>query len=221
MKRILLFILGIASIGFLQAQVGVNTNDPKASLDVQASTTDATTAEGLIAPRLTLAQLASKEAKYISDQTGTIVYVTNVTGSTTAKTKNVVSVGYYYFDGTLWQSVGPDKGMRFFYMPSIVLPTDTSDPSYDTNTQLFTIDIHKSYADQFQMTYPTTTVKSPGATALPLLANTALEYFITYYDNNVFQEVAMSDHGILTYKLPTQLTVTDKTFMNIVFKIKQ
>ncbi|PXV62666.1 hypothetical protein CLV62_11855 [Dysgonomonas alginatilytica] len=220
MKRILLFILGMSSIAFLQAQVGVNTYDPKVSLDVQAASTDASTAEGLIAPRLTLAQLASKEAKYLSDQTGTIVYVTNVTGTTTAKTKNVISVGYYYFDGTLWQSVGPDKGMRFFYMPSIVLPTDTSDPSYNSATETFTIDIHKSYAEQFQMTNVLTSIKSLGSTALPLLANNALEYFITYYDNTVFQNVEMSDLGVLKYKLPALLTVTDKTFMNIVFKVK-
>nr|WP_297169640.1 hypothetical protein [uncultured Dysgonomonas sp.] len=220
MKRIFLFMLGIYSIGFLQAQVGVNTTDPKVSLDVQAIATDATTAEGLTAPRLTLSQLVSKDSRYVADQTGTIVYVTNTTGTTTTKTRKVTTVGYYYFDGTIWQPIGPDENLRFFYMPSIILPTDTSDPAYNAGTQTFTIDLYKAYSDQFGLVNSGTSYKSPGASALPITASNALEYFITYYDNSVFQSVAVSNAGVLTYKLPTELTLSEKTFMNIVFKVK-
>lgn len=222
MKRIFLFILGISSIGFLQAQVGVNTADPKVSLDVQAIATDATTAEGLTAPRLTRAQLISKDAKYIADQKGAIVYVTTINGIATTKTNNITLAGYYYFDGSIWQVIGPDKNFKFFYMPSIALPTDTSDPAYISAYQNFSIDLHKAYSEQFGLVNTGTSVKSPSATTLPVVTtNSALEYLITYYDNSVFQNVSVSSAGILTYRLPTTIPVSEKTFMNIIFKIKQ
>lgn len=221
MKRIFLFMLGLSSIGFIQAQVGVNTNVPKVSLDVQALAVDATTAEGLTAPRLTLAQLTSKDARYVADQTATIVYVTSVAGGTTAKTAKVTAPGYYYFDGNIWQSIGPDPNMRFFYMPSIALPTDASDPSYNAGTQTFTVNLYTAYSNQFGLTFAgTSATKSPGATTLPVQASNALEYFITYYDNTVFQNVTLSDAGVLTYRLPATLPFTDNTFMNIVFKLR-
>ncbi len=220
MKRIILLMLGISSIGLVHAQIGVNSTDPKVTLDIHAGTIDASTAEGLTAPRLTLAQLAAKDAKYTSDQTGTIVYVTSMTGTATTKTRNVIAAGYYYFDGTLWQAMAPDPALRFFYMPSIVLPTNTSDPSYNAATQTFTIDLYQAYSNQFKLTNSANTSKSPGATALPVSASNSLEYFITYYDNTVYQNIALTNTGVLTYKLPATFTISEKTFMNIVFKVK-
>ncbi len=213
-------MLGISSMASVYAQVGVNSTDPKVTLDVQAGTLDGTRAEGLITPRLTLAQLASKDAKYIADQTGTIVYVTSATGAVTTKTKNVIAAGYYYFDGTLWQSMAPDPALRFFYMPSIVLPTDISDPSYNAATQTFTIDLYKAYSNQFGLINAANSSQSPASTTLPVSVSSALEYFITYYDNTVYQNVALTDAGVLTYKLPAVFTLSEKSFMNIVFKVK-
>ncbi|SHF45303.1 hypothetical protein [Dysgonomonas macrotermitis] len=222
MKRVFSIILFLFSVGLLNAQIGINTNDPKASLDIRAQTTDGTTAEGLIVPRLTLAQLVSKDAKYTSDQTGSLIYVTDATGTTTTKTKKVIAPGYYSFDGTMWQGMSPDQSLRFFYMPSIVLPTDINDGSYNAGTGTFTIDLYKAYSEQFGLASANASswVKSPSATALPVLANSAFEYLITYYDNTVFQNVAVTDAGVLTYKLPTTVAVSEKTFMNIIFKLK-
>lgn len=205
-----------------QAQIGVNTTDPVVTLDVQATATDGSTAEGLVAPRLTLAQLISKDAKYTTTQTGAVIYATNVTGATTAKTKNVTAIGYYYFDGTLWQSMGGgDPALKFFYMPSVVLTTNTADPTYNAATQTFTLDLYRIYADQFGMTSSATTAKNPGALSpLTVLPNTALDYLIVYFDNAVYQNVAVSDAGVLTYKLVPSFVFSDKTFMNIVFKVK-
>lgn len=221
MKRFFLFILCISSIGAMQAQIGVNTATPKVSLDIEAGSTDGSTAEGLSGPRLTLSELIMKDSKYTSDQIGAMVYVTDVTGTATAKTKNVIAVGYYYFDGTLWQTVGPDQSLGFVYMPAMVLPTDIFDPSYNATTQTFTINLYANYATQFGMSVSGSSAKSPGATSLPVLANNALEYLVTYYDNTVYQNVTVSNVGILTYKLAPVVAVTDKTFMNILFKIKR
>ena len=44
MKRIILLMLGISSGGFAHAHIGVNSNTPKVTLDIQAGAVDATTA---------------------------------------------------------------------------------------------------------------------------------------------------------------------------------
>lgn len=84
------------------AQVGINTESPKATLDIVASPTDLNKIDGVIAPRILGNDLANKDALYTTAQTGAIVYVTAAVSTPTAKTINVTSVGYYYFDGTVW-----------------------------------------------------------------------------------------------------------------------
>lgn len=203
------------------AQVGVNTTDPKATLDIQVATLDGTTAEGLIVPRLTLTQLVAKDARYAAAQTGALVYVTDASGANSTKTQRVIAPGYYSFDGTIWQSLTPDQSLRFFYMPSVLLPTDASDPSYNAATGSFVIDLYtNAYSKQFGLTDASSSTKSNGATTLPILQSNAFEYFVTYYDNTVFQNVSVSNTGVLTYKLPSVVNVSDKTFMNIIFKLK-
>ncbi len=83
------------------AQTGINTQNPKATLDVVASNETAIPI-GVIAPRLTGEQLKQKDALYNADQDGTIVFVTEpLTASTTSdKTYNVLDKGYYVFNAT-------------------------------------------------------------------------------------------------------------------------
>ena len=110
----------------------------------------------------------------------------------------------------------------FFYMPSIVIPTDTSDPAYD-GTSTFEIDLYQKYFDQFTPSFPASSAQNPGATStLPVLARTELDYFVTYYDNTVFNNVQVDDNGHLRYSLinPASPDVTEKTFMNAVFRRK-
>lgn len=89
-------------------QVGINTEKPKATLDVVASPNDFTKTDGIIAPRLTGQQLKSKDLQYSNpDQDGPLVYITTplAQANTSVKTANVVQRGYYYFDGVLWQKL--------------------------------------------------------------------------------------------------------------------
>ena len=99
----------------------------------------------------------------------------------------------------------------FFYMPSVVLPTDT-------------LDLHKLYSEQFApglALTPGPTASSPSAGALPVESKTSLGYFITYYDKNVFTNVQVNDYGILSYGLVSATpNVTENTYMNIIFKRK-
>ncbi|PTT33690.1 hypothetical protein DBR28_14350 [Chryseobacterium sp. HMWF028] len=106
MKKFLLLSLSL-SCSLYFAQVGINTTSPTATLDVKALTTATapTTAEGLITPRLSRADLIAKDGAYNSPQTGTLVYVLDTTGTLTVKTNNVTTPGYYYFDGTIWQKI--------------------------------------------------------------------------------------------------------------------
>ncbi len=55
------------------SQVGIDTDTPKATLDVMAKATDLNKTDGLIAPRLTGAQLKAKDELYDTPQTGTII----------------------------------------------------------------------------------------------------------------------------------------------------
>ncbi|WP_209389045.1 hypothetical protein [Chryseobacterium sp. RR2-3-20] len=92
------------------SQVGINTTEPKATLDVMVNITDASKADGIIAPRLKGSDLKLKDALYNDDQKGTIVFVTEplLFSETSFKTANVVENGYYYFDGLIWKSFEDD-----------------------------------------------------------------------------------------------------------------
>ncbi len=105
----ILFLLG----GMVYAQVGINTETPGATMDVVAAKTDGTTAEGIIAPRLKLSELISKEGKYGISQNGAIIYITDVSGATSAgKTANITQSGYYYYDNAadVWKPFGGGSG---------------------------------------------------------------------------------------------------------------
>lgn len=99
--------MGIFSIGITHAQIGINTDTPKASLDVVAFSATNQVA-GVQAPRLTLNELTLKGTSiYGADQTGAIIFVTDVSsGNNNTPRTQVTATGYYYFDGTLWRPLG-------------------------------------------------------------------------------------------------------------------
>ncbi|NML72490.1 hypothetical protein HHL23_22325 [Chryseobacterium sp. RP-3-3] len=107
MKKQFISLLSMMSFSFAFAQVGINTETPKATLDVTGKPSDVTKTDGFIAPRLTGAELKAKDANYDTPQTGAIVYVTQglLPTATTTKTVNITTTGYYYFDGTVWQNL--------------------------------------------------------------------------------------------------------------------
>lgn len=104
MKKIIMASC-MLTIKLIFAQVGINTPTPNASLDVVAKTTDGSRPEGIIAPRLTGDQIKAGDAQYTVAQRGVLIYATAAVGTPSAKTVNIQSAGYYYFDGNIWQKI--------------------------------------------------------------------------------------------------------------------
>lgn len=104
-------LLAIAFFCFVRmyAQVGINNQNPKATLDVAAKMTDGSTPEGMMAPRLTGDQIRSGNAQYGPDQKGIIIYATAAVSSPDTKTANITAEGYYYFNGSVWQKMYGDS----------------------------------------------------------------------------------------------------------------
>lgn len=96
MKRSLIS-LNILFCSILFAQVGINTSTPQSTLDVVGKPSDSSIFDGIIAPRITGADLKTKT--YTAQQTGALVYVTAADPSPSGQTADVVSLGYYYFNG--------------------------------------------------------------------------------------------------------------------------
>src|SRR5690606_9846855 len=118
---------------------------------------------------------------------------------------------------------------KFFYMPSIIVPTSeeqlnnpasgqVTGDAFDDNTLQGTINLYGRYEAQFG----TPMVSNGGSTTtLPVLPATELDYHITWYDTNVFTLVSVSDSGVLTYTVDGNADITVGSFMNIVFSVKE
>ncbi len=93
-------------------RVGINTESPKTTLDVTGKTDNTgvsltTDITGLQAPRLTREELTNKgNSLYGTDQKGALIYISNISGGdANLQRVNITSIGYYYFDGVIWQKI--------------------------------------------------------------------------------------------------------------------
>jgi hypothetical protein len=112
MKHKLFGLSILTFFGFaVNAQVGINTNLGQATLDVVGSPANSNKLDGIIAPRLTGVQLRAKN--YTTAQTGAMVYVTAADSAPVGQTINVISLGYYYFDGTVWVQATPSQSSNW------------------------------------------------------------------------------------------------------------
>lgn len=113
MKRKLLLLSTLVLGVYSNAQVGIGTDDPKATLHIVSNPSKSSNVDGIIPPTVTKLNLANKEVKlYDTAQIGAIVYVSEVSNVTTGKSlSQVVNInvpGYYYFDGSFWQKLSGD-----------------------------------------------------------------------------------------------------------------
>ena len=119
---------------------------------------------------------------------------------------------------------------KFFYAPAIYIPTHNLNNG-ELLTDPLPINLYTEYTKQFTWQGGSATqfvstdniygqARSSSTAVLPIVASSDLDYFITYYDASVFYDVAVSNEGIMTYKVKNNAVVTPKTFINIVFKVK-
>ncbi|WP_336959653.1 hypothetical protein [Chryseobacterium contaminans] len=94
------------------AQVGINTPSPKSTMDISVIRNAAGDIVnnsqwiGLQAPRLTRGELTAITSSYTTDQNGALIYITDSSsGNNIGQRVNIDSVGYYYFNGSLWQKI--------------------------------------------------------------------------------------------------------------------
>ena len=137
--------------------------------------------------------------------------------------EEVSKKGFYYYDGKDWVRVMQKAQI---YLPSIVLKT--TEGSY-------TIDLYNVYLAQFRggvsaatntgtstTSTATSFAKSSSNAILRVFEKTDLDYFITYFDSKVFNNVSVDADGVLTYTVTSagENAVSEDTFMNIVLQEK-
>ncbi len=236
MKKTLFSALLLSVSVLSVAQVGINTNDPKTTLDVNGSFA---TRESSVTISGSTATLDIKNAFYkITGGTAnfTIVFSTTApVGSNIQNGQRIVIYNDTNFEGTYnsfkipsktaqefiysggaWYSVkaasNTPSQLKWFYAPSMILDT-----SYTTTAR--TYNIYENYKKQFTNTGTETNVNyGPTGTisTIPVYSSSGdLDYVITGYDKSVFYDVSINSSGILSYKVNG--AATDKTFMNIVF----
>lgn len=197
------------------AQVGIVTGTAKASLHVTPLSTGNTTSEGIIAPNLTRAQLISKDAQYTTAQTGALIYITTIDGTITTKTTKVTRVGYYYFDGLLWQCI--DQPGQYFYLPVFDFPTTAIGTGY-------TFDLYNNvYKKQFtQLGNSLYTTNNAALSIVPSVRYiaTEIDYVITYYDTDIIKINSISTSGVINYDVKSTL-LGPGSFINVVFITKK
>lgn len=232
MKKVILTIGILAGVSSTFAQVGrvgINTNDPKATLHIKAYNKDEDNKDnnpGLIIPDVSKDKLDTREPVestlvYYSDGSNS-AYINQNDQSTT---ENIGSKkGFYYYDGTDWQRI---IRKAQFYMPSIVVPT-TVNTRHEVNLyqeyikQYAHENISNVYKDDKSI-IPSSDrpiASSVGASPLKTYRKNDLDYFVVYYDNNVFTNLSITEEGVLTYTVTAEgaKNISAQTFMNIVLQ---
>lgn len=192
----LLFLLSFMTLsGRAQSYlVGVNTQTPTEYLDIDGT--------------FRIRDLPAKGEKY---------YWGSVTKGATFDPYSVVIADK---NGVLGQSSGTPQFT--FYMPPIWLPlTEIMAAPGELVGETFHIDLYAHYKKQFAFEDATSSARVSTSQTLPYWPKESLEFFITYYDKDVFDNVAISEQGVLTYKVKDDSNPTERTFMNILFNVKR
>jgi hypothetical protein len=112
MKKILftaVMLAGLSDLSYAQVKgVGINTQNPAATLDVVADNATATMPDGILVPRMTAAELNAKNGAYTAAQNAALVFVLSGTGIAGTKTENISGPGFYYYNSATskWIPVG-------------------------------------------------------------------------------------------------------------------
>lgn len=106
MKKLIFISFALLLYSNINSQVGVNTENPQATLHVVGNPTDSSKLDGIIPPKLTGDELSAKS--YTSNQIGAVVYVSSIPSTITGQVSYINDIGYYLFDGNYWQALGQE-----------------------------------------------------------------------------------------------------------------
>lgn len=208
-------------------RIGINTDKPKATLHIAADNDNNDINSGLIIPDVSMDKLNAE-----GHEESTLVYYSGGSNSAyinqneNSTTENIGSKkGFYYYDH---DNNGYNDWQRIirkaqFYMPSIVTPTTVG---------THTINLYEEYIKQYADSKGSNTSnkQAPNRSwniqtnnndnSLKTYAKDDLDYFVVYYDKNVFTSLNITDKGVLTYEVTTESAknISAQTFMNIVLQ---
>jgi len=129
-------------------------------------------------------------------------------------TTDSLSVGLYYNTGSRWVrfSTSPYTTQKWFFMPSIIFDTSTNGTNLQKN-------LYDEFVTQLNTDSPTDFVinstGAPGKVLTTVPSRTDLYYYVTAYDDKVFQNISINANGLMNYDIISQ--ASDSTLINIVF----
>jgi len=103
---------------------------------------------------------------------------------------------------------------RIFYPPSIAIDASSNGAG--------SIDLYQEYINQYAPTsapYTNTFVASTGAPGIPTYGRTELYYYVTFYDDSVFDSVSIDANGNMSYNIIGQ-PADYNSLINVVFVVK-
>jgi hypothetical protein len=121
MKNNVILLSAILFSGLASAQIGINSQDPKTTLDIHAKNSKGTSnaIDGLLIPRVDRQRAQSMT----NIPESTLIYVNDITTGTQAGIATAIDYpGYYYFDGRFWIKLNPN-----------ISGTDQDNNLYNTN----------------------------------------------------------------------------------------
>ena len=193
MNKILLLIICLLAATYGYSQVGVYKENPHSSAILDM---DGSVKKGVALPRMTTAQ----KTAITNPANGLAVYDTD---------KKCLSQNIGTEASPNWICLTKDE-TRFFYMPSINIPTTT------VGATILTLNLYDLYKSQFGTPVAKNATASSG---IPYYASASdLHYYVTYYDNSVMNITGISDAGIMSYTISQKANLD--TYMNVVFVVK-
>lgn len=105
---------------------------------------------------------------------------------------------------------------EFFYMPALLIPL-----SGQANTEGFlSLDLYGEYQERFNSPAVVSANSELANLSSLVVPIDMLDIYITYYDQEVLEQVTIDSNGKMWYKVKANYNYTEASFMNVVFKIR-